>query len=164
MLINAPLVVFLNTNGIALLVFFVLIYEIFIVRDYEVAIHIAFSVITTMIFTVILKELFLVPRPFVVDGRPALAGLTSYSSMPSMHAAVAFSLATSVTLHQSRFGAFLFAVAALISIGRVVANVHYPTDIVIGLLVGVLVGVIFNQAHFYKWAKSLKKKRRIMSH
>jgi undecaprenyl-diphosphatase len=119
---------------------------------------------TTIIFTIILKELFLVPRPFVAFGTPPLAGMVQYSSLPSTHAAVAFAMATAVTLHQNRFGAFLFVIAAIIGIGRVAANVHYPTDVIIGLLIGVLIGIIFNQAHFYKWAKSLKKKRKIMSH
>lgn len=138
---------FLNTHGIVLLVIFVLFYELYVERKTEVALHVLMSVIFVLIFTIILKELFAVPRPFLAEGEEAYAGLTHFSSLPSTHTAVAFVLATSVALHQKRLGVFLFTIASLIGIGRVMANVHYPIDIIVGLLIGVLTGVIFNQIH-----------------
>ena len=152
-MINSPIIVFLNTSGVLLLVLFVLLYEIFIVKNYEIAGHICLSVLAATIFSLILKELFLVPRPYMVDGKSAYAGLVQYSSLPSIHSAIAFVLATTVTLHQKKFGVFLFTMAAIIGVGRVAANVHYPLDITIGMLVGVLTGVILNEVHLYRKKK-----------
>lgn len=145
---------FFNTNGVFLLVAFVFLYELAVVRDVELAVHILLSVATVIVFSVVIKELFLVPRPFISQGIDAGAGLAYYSSLPSIHAAVAFALATTVTLHQKQLGVFLFTIAAIIGIGRVLAHVHYPMDVVLGMLIGVLTGMIFNQIHL-----KLKKKR-----
>lgn len=138
---------FFNTNGVFLLVFFVFLYELVVVHDIELAVHIVLSVVTVIVFSIVIKELFLVPRPFLSQGIDPGAGLTYYSSLPSIHAAVAFTLATTVTLHQKQLGVFLFTIAAVISVGRVLANVHYPMDVVLGMLIGVLTGLIFNQIH-----------------
>ena len=145
-MIESPLIVFANTHGVFIVLAFVVLYEYFVVRRREMALHALLSAVTAMVFGLVLKELFLVPRPFVYDGYPQ-AGLTGFSSLPSVHAAIAFSLATSVTLHQKSIGVFLFCVAALISLGRVLANVHYPADIAVGVLIGVLIGLIFNEVH-----------------
>lgn len=146
-MIDNPLLVLLNTHGIFVVVLFVVLYEVFVSKNVEVALHVCLSVIAVLIFTVILKELFLVPRPYLVEGIDPSAGLTSFSSLPSTHTAVAFVLATTVTLHQKKLGVFLFTIASLTGIGRVMANVHYPLDIIVGILIGVLTGVIFNQIH-----------------
>ncbi|OGM33503.1 hypothetical protein A2803_04895 [Candidatus Woesebacteria bacterium RIFCSPHIGHO2_01_FULL_44_21] len=145
-MIESPFIVFLNTHGVILLVVFVFIYERYIARRKELAWHALFSALSAFVFSLILKELFLVPRPYMYGGYPS-AGLSEFSSLPSVHAAVAFSLATSVTLHQKSIGVLLFTVAALLGVGRVLANVHYPLDIALGVLIGVLTSLIFNKIH-----------------
>jgi len=152
-MIETPLLVFLNTHGVVVLVIFIFLYEVLIVKNTEVALHILLSTISVIVFSLVLKELFLVPRPFLADGTDALAGLSYYSSLPSIHAGIAFALATTTTLHQKKLGVLLFTIAALISVGRVMAYVHYPIDIILGMLIGVLTGVIFNQIHI-KFRKS----------
>lgn len=152
-MIEASLIRFLNTHGVFLLVVFILFYEAIVVKNREVVWHVLFSVVATLIFCIVLKELFQIPRPYVTSGEDALAGLTYFSSLPSAHTAVAFVLATTVTLHQKTLGVFLFTLAALIGMGRVLANVHAPIDIILGLLIGVLTGVIFNQIHLSRRRK-----------
>jgi undecaprenyl-diphosphatase len=146
-MIDSPPVVFFNTHGVLLLVAFVVLYEIFIARQKEVAWHALLSVAAAVIMALVLKELFLVPRPYLTTGGFPQAGLYFYSSLPSIHAAIAFALATTVTMHQRNLGVFLFTIATLFGIGRVLANVHYPFDIILGLFIGILTGVIFNQIH-----------------
>ena len=132
-------------------------YEYFVVREKEVATHALFSVATTLVVTIILKELFLVPRPYMQMGIEPEAGLAIFSSFPSAHAALAFALATSVGLHQKRIGIFCLVIASLVAIGRVAAFVHYPIDIAFGVLVGVLVAVFFDTIHFSKVRNNKKK-------
>lgn len=146
-MIESPVIVIVNTYGILILVVFVILYEFFVARSMEVAWHVIFSVSAAVVFSVVLKELFLVPRPYLTEGGYPQAGLAYLSSLPSVHAVVSFCLATTVTLHRRPLGVFLFTVAALLSIGRVIANVHYPGDVIVGMLIGVLTGIIFNQIH-----------------
>ncbi|HCB35479.1 MAG: hypothetical protein A2W52_04510 [Candidatus Taylorbacteria bacterium RIFCSPHIGHO2_02_49_25] len=80
------------------------------------------------------------PRPFVAD--PSIIPLISETSFsfPSGHAAFFFALSTVVFLHNKRWGVWFFIAAAVISIARVLAGVHYVTDILGGAALGVAIG------------------------
>jgi len=80
------------------------------------------------------------PRPFADHaGIHALIVKSSLDkSFPSDHAALAFALAAAIALVDRRWGAWLFAAAALVALGRVAAGVHYPTDVLAGALIGCL--------------------------
>jgi len=55
-----------------------------------------------------LKEYFDVPRPYLLNGSRSLAGHVTDGSFPSLHAALTFSIAATVTAHQRRFWNFFF--------------------------------------------------------
>lgn len=76
-------------------------------------------------------------RPFVRDPGVHLVGPTpSGSSFPSGHAASAVAGAYGLVFVWPRRRALLWALAASISCSRVYLGVHYPTDVVVGALVG----------------------------
>lgn len=78
------------------------------------------------------------PRPFT--DLPVHQLLTSHEwSFPSGHAALFFALATAVYLFDKKWGRGFFIAALLITVSRVVAGVHYPSDIVAGALIGAAV-------------------------
>lgn len=79
------------------------------------------------------------PRPFLALDLPHLLTETSYS-FPSGHAIFFFALAAGIYTSNKRLGAGLFVAAVLIGLGRVAAGVHYPSDILGGALLGILVG------------------------
>ncbi len=145
-MINSPLIVFLNTYGVVFLITFVILYEFILVDEKKLALNIIFSLITAFIFSLVLKELFVLPRPYLTNGGYPSAGVDGFSSLPSIHSALAFSLATSVIFQQKTLGVFLFGIAVLVGLGRILAGVHYPADVLVGMLIGVVVGVIINQA------------------
>jgi undecaprenyl-diphosphatase len=83
------------------------------------------------------------PRPFVSD--PASAPLFPHpadNGFPSDHGAAAALLAVLVARHQRAVGALLVVGAVLIAIARVAAHVHHAQDVVAGLGIGVLAGVL----------------------
>ena len=81
---------------------------------------------------------FLYPRlrPFMTDHIHQLVGAQS-NSFPSGHAATFFALSVTVFYWDKRLGIFFFAISLLMGIARVAAGVHYPSDIIGGMVVGV---------------------------
>ena len=62
-------------------------------------------------------------------------------SFPSGHAAGTFAAATVLQRHFGwKVGVPIYAAASLVSIARLQANSHYPTDIIIGGAIGILCG------------------------
>ena len=63
--------------------------------------------------------------------------LIHWSSFPSDHAVVVFCLATGLWMVSRRIGAWALVYAALLSIPRIYAGIHYPTDILAGAVMGI---------------------------
>lgn len=87
----------------------------------------------------VLKDLIHTSRPFIADTTLVPLFQETGYSFPSGHATFFFALAMSVYLYHKRAGTVLFVCAALISIARVLAGVHYPIDILGGAVLGILV-------------------------
>jgi membrane-associated phospholipid phosphatase len=80
------------------------------------------------------------PRP-VLEGLPPLGGAPSSLSFPSAHATSSFAVATAMSrVDPATSAAFLVAIA--ISLGRPYLGMHYPSDVLAGALLGVLLGLI----------------------
>lgn len=117
----------------------------------EVALHAIFASILAWVISEMLKSLFPSLRPFAVNGHPALVFLLPHDgSFPSAHTAAAFSLALTVWLHNKKWGAFYIVCASLVGIARVVGNVHFPLDIIGGILVGVVTAYAVEKLHLFK--------------
>ena len=80
------------------------------------------------------------PRP-VLDGLPPLGGAPSSLSFPSAHSTASFACATAMTRIEPA-AAVLFALAALIAIGRPYLGMHYPSDVLAGAVLGTALGLI----------------------
>lgn len=80
------------------------------------------------------------PRP-VLEGLPPLGGAPSSLSFPSAHALSSFAVATAMCRVDPATAGALF-VALAISLGRPYLGMHYPSDVVAGALLGVLLGLI----------------------
>lgn len=70
-----------------------------------------------------------------------LVEVGNVGSMPSLHSANAFAVATVVTLTVPRLGFVTVPLAGLIALSRVGVGVHWPSDIVAGALFGTAIGV-----------------------
>lgn len=58
-------------------------------------------------------------------------------SFPSGHTTASFSIATTLALNIPILSFLVFTLAFLIGISRIYLAVHYPTDVVVGILLGV---------------------------
>ncbi|MGA8744918.1 MAG: phosphatase PAP2 family protein [Solirubrobacterales bacterium] len=80
------------------------------------------------------------PRP-VLEGLPPLGGAPSSLSFPSAHALSSFAVATAMFRVDPATAAAL-VVALALSLGRPYLGMHYPSDVLAGIVLGVLLGLI----------------------
>jgi undecaprenyl-diphosphatase len=71
------------------------------------------------------------------------------SSFPSKHATISFLLATFVFLLNKKLGFLFLVFAVLVSTGRVFVGVHYPSDILVGAIFGILIGFLFFRKKYF---------------
>ncbi|MDP2696393.1 MAG: phosphatase PAP2 family protein [bacterium] len=78
------------------------------------------------------------PRPFVLlDVNPLIEHVAN-AAFPSGHATILFTLAMSMWLLNRRQGTWFFVGASLMGLARVIAGLHWPTDILAGAAIGLL--------------------------
>lgn len=93
-----------------------------------------------IVFNYAIKLIVRRPRP-VLEGLPPLGGAPSSLSFPSAHATSSFAVATAMfRVDPATAGAF--AVAIAFSLGRPYLGMHYPSDVLAGVVLGVILGLI----------------------
>ncbi len=102
----------------------------------------AWMILTALILTSILtdgiiKNLVCRPRPFVSDPAiiPMMIRPSSYS-FPSGHASTSFASAMMIYRIQPKLGRWALAAAAFIGFSRLILCVHYPSDVLVGGIMG----------------------------
>lgn len=125
----------------------------------EQALHALISATLAWIAGGLVKDLFPILRPFKINGFPPLTfTIPSDASFPSIHAAVAFSLAITIWMHNKKIGVLYLVAAFLVGVSRVVGNVHFPVDILAGAILGSIIA--FSVEKLHPATLITKKKRR----
>ena len=97
---------------------------------------VAAVILSRLVITEIIRYFYPVVRPFIFYKFTPL--IYDYaSSFPSGHAAFFFALATIIFLFHKKWGIAYFAGSFIIALSRIMAGIHWPTDILGGLIVGV---------------------------
>ena len=112
------------------------------------AVELALSLaVTAILCNLILKPIIARPRPFLTIEELELIvpALTSYS-FPSGHASSSLAAAMSLTLAYGRRGAWAFVPAVLIAFSRMYVGIHYPSDVIVGALLGCAVAWAVHRA------------------
>jgi len=81
--------------------------------------------------------------------------LSHWSSFPSDHASLCFALATVIWMRNRRLGMFAFFWASITSSARVFLGFHYPTDIVGGAVLGILIVILLGRLPLPRFAYRL---------
>lgn len=117
-------------------------------------------VIIAAIYSKVLKALFLSPRPsLLLENVNLLYDHGNFDSFPSSHAMIYATLATSAFFYNKKLGSFAFVGAALISLSRIVVGVHWPIDILVGFVLGMLIAYV---SHYFG-KKLFKNSKLILS-
>jgi undecaprenyl-diphosphatase len=86
-----------------------------------------------------IRFFYKVARPFVLLGFSPLIG-ESGPSFPSGHMTWFFALSLAVWYANRKWGIWYFVLSAIMGVARIYVGVHWPLDIVIGALIGVISG------------------------
>ena len=101
----------------------------------------AAAVLARLIIVEFIRWLWPKSRPFVENNVSLLFNYNpAAASFPSGHAAFYFAIATIVYFYNKKAGILFFISAFLISVSRVFVGIHWPSDIIVGALVGLFSG------------------------
>lgn len=91
--------------------------------------------------SIIIKNVIARPRPFTAnpDIQLIIPPPTSFS-FPSGHTLASFGAASALFIQHRRLGAAALIYAALVGFSRLYMYVHYPTDVLAGCILGILLG------------------------
>ena len=100
-----------------------------------------------LVNNLLIKSLVARPRPFLQYSEliPLIAPPGGYS-FPSGHSSSSFAAAFSCFMHNKKAGVPLIVLAALIAFSRLYVCVHFPTDVLCGSFLGILLGVFASKA------------------
>ena len=116
----------------------------------EQVVHALVAGLIAWVIAFLIKKAFPTFRPFMINGRDVdVLFRPTDAAFPSEHTVLAFSLAVTIFLHDKKVGLWYLFGALLIGVFRVLANVHYPIDILGGALIGTLVAVIIEKVHMF---------------
>ena len=91
-------------------------------------------------------------RPFVSEGfEPLINTAHLAGSFPSDHSAIAWALAFAYAFEKRKNAWLFLSLAFLVSVGRVLAGVHFASDVATGALVGLAAGVLVRYASGNRW-------------
>jgi undecaprenyl-diphosphatase len=123
----------------------------------EQVIHALVAGLIAWMIAFLIKKFFPTLRPFVINGREVdVLFRPTDSAFPSEHTTLAFSLAVTIFMHDRKVGWWYIIGALVIGVARVLANVHYPIDILGGAFLGTLVAVIVERTHMFGLLKKKK--------
>ncbi len=107
--------------------------------DFAVGARLAAVFLLSAYVNVGLKDLFRLPRPFVLDPSVRLYDVEGYG-MPSGHAQLSVVIWGTIAHALKRASLWILAglLAALIGLSRIYLGVHFPTDVAAGWLIGAL--------------------------
>ena len=123
------------------------------------------EVLLSMLFAFILVNLILKlivmrQRPFEVYTYLQPVGAVPYdTSFPSGHTANVFACATAIFLNHKKTGIFALVMAALVGFSRLYNCMHYPTDVITGMIIGIVFAILVHYIIYPACEKGVKRLR-----
>ena len=111
----------------------------------------------------VIKNLVARPRPFQAFDREIVLLIPPPGeySFPSGHTLHSFAAAVTIFLHNKKAGVAALLLAALIAFSRLYFFVHFPTDVLAGMVLGTLAALLVYA--LAKKVRPLKAKKKFLS-
>jgi len=118
-------------------------------KNWEVLHILTSALLSWFLSEFIIKHIVGSGRPFIEKGlTPLTLTIPSGASFPSSHTAFAFGLSVAIYLHDKKAGFVFLTLSLLIGLGRIFGNVHFPIDIVGGVILGAFIALLTDQTIF----------------
>jgi len=103
-------------------------------------------VLSLIVNNLILKNLINRVRPYeVVEGLQCIVAPAKDASFPSGHTGASFASAVAIYWQiPKKYAVFFVVLASLIAFSRLYVGIHYPTDVLGGLVTGIGIGLLVN--------------------
>lgn len=112
---------------------------VIIKKTRQIGLYILVSLlISSILVNNILKPLFQRPRPCDIMIIEMVINRPQGFSFPSGHSASAFAAATAGFIKNKRLGSFMIIAAAVTAFSRLYLFVHYPSDVLAGIIIGII--------------------------
>lgn len=138
------LMVFFTILGISYVIAIVSV-PLWITNKRESAVDALVLIVIVTVITELVKVLIDRPRPLDELSNVNTILSASGPSFPSAHASRAFAVTILLFLREPRrTGVVAVVIASLIAVSRVYLGVHWPTDILAGAILGIVLAHLFN--------------------
>ncbi len=139
-----PIFIFVTRLGDGGFIWLVTAFVLLLVKKYRKSgLTILLSlIVSTILVDEILKKIVCRARPFhAMPGLTALIPEPGSYSFPSGHTTTSFAAATVIMLCLPRkYGIIGYFLAGCIGFSRMYLGVHYPSDVLAGIMLGILIG------------------------
>ncbi len=110
-------------------------------HEWTSALVLSVAMVTAMALTDLLKAAFNLPRPFsIIPGITARHEMPTNPGFPSGHTTNAFTVATVIWNRYPAWRAPFAALAIATGISMIILGLHFPSDVLGGLFLGILCG------------------------
>jgi undecaprenyl-diphosphatase len=132
-----------NSGNLLLVdIFILLVREWFKTQNKHLIFQAVLSGCIAWIAGFLIKNIFYIPRPYILTGETPLIPFLLDGSFPSLHTALAFGLSLPVFYQDRKIGLILFAISTIIAFSRIIGGVHTEIDILGGVTVGLLSSIL----------------------
>ncbi len=134
---------FLIISNIFIYVFIIvaILYPLYKDRDYIYSLLVGETGLFAYILSYIVKHIFMIPRPFITNHITPLVFESSYS-FPSSHVTVMTALSIVIWKINHKLGYAFFIFTILTVLSRMILGVHYPADVLGGMVFGTFTALI----------------------
>lgn len=142
-LLDAFFVMYTHLGDLAQIWFFIMIVTALKKETRPIALM-AFIALIVEVLTVdiSLKPIFMRARPFETYPHDILIGIPHGSSFPSGHSGSSFAVAGVYLFTKHRMRFIILGLATLMAFSRLYLFVHYPSDVLVGAAIGLLIARI----------------------
>ncbi len=134
--------VFVSFSGIIILIVMILY-----LRNKNLIVKGFIVMAVVQVIDLIINLIYFRPRPFMEHEVNLLIEHDPDSSFPSGHAFRNFALAQLLYLHNKKFGIIALIIAFLVAFSRIFVGVHYPSDVLAGIIIGVGSAYLINYCY-----------------
>lgn len=144
-ILNALLIPFTLSNNAGIMCFVIIAIFLYFKKLRKVGILMSISLILEFVLNnLIIKNWVARIRPYeAIEGLKLIVGKATDYSFPSGHTGSAFALAVVVLMVMKRkYGIIALILAFLMGLSRLYVGIHYPSDVLGGLVLGVITSVL----------------------